>query len=900
MIISDDDYLAHYGTPRHSGRYKWGSGGNVPGGQKENPSKRNKTFLDTVADLKKQGLSEAEIAKGMGLDSTTQLRAKRTLALNAEKQYQIATAERLQAKGMAGTKAAEQMGIPESTYRSLLAPGARERAQILSNTAEMLKKEVDAKTYVDIGTAVENRINVSKEKLDVAVAMLEEQGYMKHPLNMPQPGTGFDTRMKILAPPGTTQRMVWENRDKIQQLTSVSEDGGLSFSSGKVFDPISVNPNRVAVRYKGEGGEKADGVIYVRPGMEDLSLGKARYAQVRVQVGEGHYLKGMAMYKDDLPPGTDVLFNTNKSSTGNKLDAMKPLKEDTELPFGAVVSQIKADINTPKERVTSAMNIVTEEGQWGEWSKNISSQVLSKQNMSLAKEQLDKTYTRRKQQFDEINALTNPAVKKKLLKSFSDDADSASVHLKAATLSRRDAWHAILPIESLPSTQVYAPNYNDGEHVALIRYPHGGTFEIPQLIVNNKHPESKRLLRDARDAVGINHKVAERLSGADFDGDTVLVIPNPRGKIRSSPPLEGLKNFDPRSEFKAYEGMPQIDDARKQNEMGKISNLITDMTLKGAPQEQLVRAIRHSMVVIDAEKHNLDFRRSAKVNGIAALKEEYQGGKNAGATTIISRKKRESQIPHRIPRPQGQGGPVNPVTGRKEFVPSDRTRKTSTGRVPLKIWVKDLAETDDAHTLSSGTPMENLYADHSNRLKALANQARLAELNTPPHKVSTSAKKVYANEVASLKAKLVIANQNRPLERQSLVIANANTNARKQANPDLDKDSIKKIERQELERARTRMGANKKLRRVEITPKEWDAIQAGAVSNNQLEQILSNTDIEAVRKYATPRKTVLMTTRNVARAKSLLASGKTRAEVASILGVSLTTLDVGVTGKEGG
>jgi predicted DNA-binding protein (UPF0251 family) len=899
VIINEDDYLAHYGTPRHSGRYPWGSGGNVEGGQKENPTKRNKSFLDTVADLKKQGLSEAEIAKGMGLDSTTRLRAKKTLALNAEKQYQIATAERLKAKGMANTEAAKQMGIPESTFRSLLAPGARERAQILTNTAEMLKKEVDAKTYVDIGTAVENRINVSKEKLDVAVAMLEEQGYMKHPLNIPQPGTGFDTRMKILAPPGTTQRMVWENRDKIQQLTSVSEDGGLSFSSGKIHDPIAVNPNRVEVRYKGEGGEKADGVIYVRPGVEDISLGKARYAQVRVQVGEGHYLKGMAMYKDDLPPGKDIVFNTNKSSTGNKLDAMKPLKADTDLPFGAVVSQIKADINTPRERVTSAMNIVTEEGQWGEWSKNLSSQFLSKQNISLAKEQLNKTYVRRKQEFDEINSLTNPAVKKKLLKSFSDDADSASVHLKSATLSRRDAWHAILPIESLPATQVYAPNYNHGEHVALVRYPHGGTFEIPQLIVNNNHPESKRLLGGARDAIGINHKVAERLSGADFDGDTVIVLPNPRGKVRSTPALEGLKNFDPRSEFKAYEGMPRITEDRKQNEMGKISNLITDMTLKGAPQEQLVRAIKHSMVVIDAEKHHLDYKRSAQVNAIAALKEEYQGGKSAGAKTLIARKKKELRIPHRVERPQPLGGSINPVTGRKEFVPSGRTRKTSTGRVPLMIWVKELAEIQDAHQLSSGTPMENLYADHSNRLKALANQARLAELNTPTLKYSSSAKKVYAKEVASLDAKLNIANQNRPLERQSLVIANANTRARKQANPDLDKDSIKKIEFQELERARARMGANKKLRRVEITPKEWDAIQAGAISNNKLEQILSNTDIEAIRKYATPRKTVLMTSRNVARAKSLLASGKTRAEVAAILGVSVTTLDVGVSGEEG-
>lgn len=67
---------------------------------------------------------------------------------------------------------------------------------------------------------------------------------------------------------------------------------------------------------------------------------------------------------------------------------------------------------------------------------------------------------------------------------------------------------------------MYAPNYKDGETVALIRYPHGGTFEIPILTVNNKQAEGKRVLGNTpADAIGINSKVAGRLSGADFDGD---------------------------------------------------------------------------------------------------------------------------------------------------------------------------------------------------------------------------------------------------------------------------------------------------------------------------------------------------------------------------------------------
>ena len=103
----------------------------------------------------------------------------------------------------------------------------------------------------------------------------------------------------------------------------------------------------------------------------------------------------------------------------------------------------------------------------------------------------------------------------------------------------------ILPVSSMKPTEIFAPNYDNGTRVALIRYPHGGKFEIPELIVNNRNREASRLLKDAKDGVGIHHSVAEHLSGADFDGDTVLVIPNGKGKIKADPMLEGLKNFNP-------------------------------------------------------------------------------------------------------------------------------------------------------------------------------------------------------------------------------------------------------------------------------------------------------------------------------------------------------------------
>jgi hypothetical protein len=886
--LSEEEYLAHYGTPRHSGRYPWGSGGNVEG------LPRNASFLDYVDHLHKQGVSETEIARGMGI-TTTQLRAKKTIAKNEARLDKIAMAQRLKNKSLSNVAIAERMGLPgESSVRALLAPGAKDNADILTNTAKMLKEEVDANKIVDIGRGVESHLDISAQKLNVAVAMLEEQGYMKHVIPVPQPTTGHDTDTKVLTPPGTTQKQAWENRANLKQLKAVSSDGGRHYT--KPQDPISINPNRVQVKYRNEGGGEADGMIYVRDGVEDVSLGGKRYAQVRVQVGDGHYLKGMAMYKDDLPPGIDLQFNTNKLSTGNKLDAMKPMEAEP-LPFGAVVRQIVADEGTPHARVTSSMNIVYDEGKWATWSKSLSSQFLSKQPPNLAKAQLNMTYERRKHTFDEINALTNPVIKKKLLSTFAEGTDSSAVHLDAATLSRRDSWHAILPLSKISPSEVYAPRFNDGERVILIRYPHGGTFELPELTVNTKNPEGRKLLGDVPDAIGIHHEVARRLSGADFDGDTVFVVPNPRGKIKHTPALDELMNFDPIAAYKD-DSIPPITASRKGQEMGMASNLITDMTIRGAPHSEIVRAVRHSMVVIDAEKHGLNINRSARDNGIAALKKEYQSDlsnpKKRGASTIISRAESRLYVPERKPRPQPLGGPINPKTGAKEYVPTNRMKKTPKGLVPRLERTTKLAEAKDAFDLVSdaNTPMERLYAEHSNKLKALANEARLAALNTPRLTYSPSAKKVYEKEVASLDSKLTIAKRNSPLERQALAIANAMTKAKRDMNPNLTKSQIKKMAYQDLETARARMGASKRERQVKITPEEWNAIQAGAITNHKLEQLLANADLEAIRKLATPRREVLMTNAKTQRAQTMLSSGHyTRAQVAKALGVSLTTLE---------
>lgn len=908
MIITEDQYLEHYGVLRKSGRYPWGSGGEDGGSE----SQRNRDFLGMVDHLHKEGLSEREIAEGLGI-TQAQLRASKSIAKNAEKQAQIGMAQRLKDKGYSNVAIGIRMSVPEATVRNLLNPGAKDKADVLMTTASMLKSQVDQKKYLDIGAGTEHHIGVSATKLNNAVAVLKAQGYEVHKVKIDQLGTGHQTELKVLAPPGSTQKEVWLNRSKIQGITEISDDGGRSFFG--LQPPIQVNPKRVGVRYAEEGGTQADGVIYVRPNVPDLTLGKARYAQVRIAVGGTHYIKGMAMYNDEMPDGVDLLFNTNKKRTINQLDALKPLKKDKagnvdeDNPFGSVVRQITKEGPGGKRTVTSAMNIVNEEGNWEKWSKSLSSQFLSKQKPSLAKAQLDMKYQSKKFELDEIMALTNPTVRRKLLESYADGVDSAAVHLKAAALpSTRN--RVILPISSMKEHEVFAPDYPNGARVVLIRYPHGGIFEIPELTVNNRNPQARRLLGDnPKDAIGINHKVAEKLSGADFDGDTVMVIPNNDGKIRTAKSLEKLKGFDPQAAYPAYDGMKTMDGGTwnaqtkksefaagkvpssrtKGIQMGLVSNLITDMTIRGANSDELARAVRHSMVVIDAEKHNLNYRQSSIDNGIPALMKKYQGRAQGGASTLLSRASSKTFVNERVARRAAQGGAVDKATGKKVFVDTGRTSERNGKISPKMTESTKLAETDNAHTLSSGTPIEKVYAEHSNSLKALADQARKSAVNTTGNRYSPSAKKNYAKEVESLNAKLRIAQENAPRERQAQVLANAVFAQKRAMYADMDKSDIKKIKFQALQEARARTGADKT--RVDITPNEWAAIQAGAITNNKLSDILANADLDQVKALATPKTRTLMNTSRTGQAKAMIDRGYTRAEVASALGVSVSTLN---------
>lgn len=890
MDLVEEDILMHYGVKRRSGRYPWGSG--------DNPYQHGGDFLARVEELQRLGKTEKQIADELHL-STTDLRMQVRVAKHERRALQADRTRSLREDGKTLDEIASILGYAnDSSVRALLNENTAANKNKAQATAEILKKELAEKGAIDVGTGVERQLGVSTGVLQEALFILETEGYNRYGVGVPQVN---DPKKRTITPvisvPEIDQREVYQNLDLVKSVGDYhSTDGGESWDKREY--PASIDSSRVKILYGDEGGTLKDGVIEIRRGVADLDLGDSHYAQVRILVDGTHYLKGMAMYSDDMPDGADIVFNTNKHTGTPKMDVLKKIQDDPDNPFGAL---IKANgqshyIDADGNEKLSAINKLKEEGDWDKMSKNLSSQFLSKQPIQLIKKQLDLTYADAADEFSEICSLNNPTVKRKLLLDFADECDSAAVHLKAAALPRQST-QVILPLNAMKETEIFAPNYRDGEKVVLIRYPHGGTFEIPELTVNNKNPTAVSVLgKNIRDAVGINPKVAERLSGADFDGDQVVVIPTGgRVKIQSTPALKDLKDFDPKTDY-STEGKTGVrllaKGAATQRQMGEISNLITDMTLKGATEPEIARAVKHSMVVIDAAKHKLDYRQSEKDNGIAELKKKYQGfddetGHHGGASTLLSRRKQDVEVPER----QGSGV-IDPLTGKVVYKESGRTYvDPRTGKtVAATTKVKRILAVDDVRSMSSGTLQEEAYADYANKMKDLANKARLEYKATPTLKRSASAAKAFEPEVNRLMAALKVAQLNAPLEREAQRIANARVKAKVQANNITDKDEISKIRRAAISDARNSTGASGKRTRITISDGEWTAIQSGAISDTTLSEILRYAEPKTVRERATPRRTTQLSDARVSRIKAMANSGHTNAEIAEALGISTSAV----------
>jgi DNA-binding CsgD family transcriptional regulator len=902
-ITSESNILEHYGTKRHSGRYPWGSG--------DNPYQHSGDFLSRVEELKKKGLSEKEILETindslpdeykMGL---TEFRTARQKAGHDRKALEYDQIRALKDDGLGWKEIGDKLGMSESSVRSKYNNAIGEKASQAEKIAATLKEEVDKKGMIDISEGANQVLGVSESKLDEAAYILEaEYGYQRYGVGIRQPtNVRQQTNITVLAKPEFDQKYAYQHQDQIDSLGDYhSDDGGETFT--KLQRPSSLDSSRVAIHYGDEGGLDKDGVIEIRRGVPDLDLGKSHYAQVRILVDGDHYLKGMAVYSDDLPDGVDVRFNTNKPSGTPKMKVLKEAKADPDNPFGAA---IKANgqsmyIGEDGKEHLSPINKLKEEGDWDTMSRNVSSQFLSKQPKKLIENQLNLTVADYKAQYDEIMRYDNPTVKKKLLNDFADTVEGTSMTLKASAFPGQST-KVILPINKIKETEAYCPTYENGTRLALIRYPHAGTFEIPIVTVNNKNVSGKRNLGAIQDAIGINAKVAERLSGADFDGDTVMAIPvTDKVNIKSTRALKALEGFDPKTAYAVPEGNPNnvrlMKKEEKQREMGVISNLITDMTLRGADEDELARAVKHSMVVIDAEKHKLDYKRSERENGIPELKQKWQirvdeeGATHyGGASTLLSRRKQTVRVPERRGSVR-----VDKETGEYIYKESGRTftdPKTGKER-KAEDTVSLISETKDARTLSSGTIQENLYADFSNKLKAMANQARKEAVNMKGIQRNPEAAKTYAPEVASLKEKYNNMIANKPKERKAMLIANANIKAKIQEqglDPTIDKKEIKKISSVEMQRARDSVGASGRKSKITFTDREWEAVQAGAISDNMLTKFLNSSDSDEIVKRAMPKNVAVMTSAKMSKANAMLRSGYSYAEIAKACGVPESTV----------
>lgn len=945
------EFIAHYGTPRHSGRYPWGSG--------KNPQ-RNKNWLTRAAELEKQGLSQVEVAAAFGM-STKDYRDTKSIY-----KHQLEIANRNQAlkwrdEGHSNTAIAERLGVSEGTVRNWFDERKQQREFKAALVADALKATLSDKPYLDIGEGVNQQLGVSEEQMGKARLLLKDEGYSVVNYNLPQVSNPSQfTQMVILTndPAVAAAEKDSEKRAIIREhMGEVTSPDGIYFEDyGSVLrarKPIeSIDSSRVAVRYAEDGGTEKDGVIEIRPGTDDLALGGRNYAQVRIGVDGTHYLKGMAVYAADTkdwPEGVDIMFNTNKHEGTPKIGhgddtVLKEMKSnsdgeiDSQNPFGAAFRQWDYQ-DAAGYSHTSPVNIVNDDEDWATWKKNLSSQFLSKQPRPLIKQQLDIRYAEMKDEFEECKAITNPTLKKEMLEEFADKCDSAAVHLKAAALPRQGAF-AILPVTSLKDNEVYAPMYEPGEEVVLIRHPHAGTFEIPRLIVNNGNQEGKSIVgENAPHAIGINSKVAQQLSGADYDGDTVLVIPTKGQKITTDKYLEGLKNFSPSEMYSRTADDPRCtgkdrdgkigDHFNKGKEMGMVSNLITDMTLKGAPLDDVEKAVKHSMVVIDAEKHNLDWKQSEKDNEIARLRLEWQGKESGGASTLISKASSELHVDEYKEKPVYKMTPeekerwkngevITYETGRtyrKDKKITDPAKMTpeeldaynrgekvyrSTGKIEkYKTNVDAMAYVKDAYELSSGNLKENLYAAYANRLKALANEARKEERATENLKENKSAKEMYDDVVGkdgTLAKKILLAQLEYPKERQAQAIATSIMDAKIQDNPELKEkeysDKRKKLAQKALNDARDIVngGVHKERYRIKLSDREWEAIQAGAISDTKMRTIIRYSDKEDLKRRSSPKRTGMRASAR-SRAVMLLKAGWPASEVAKELGVSTTTLE---------
>lgn len=963
--------------------------------------------------LRAKGLSNSEIARQLGVSEGT----VRNMVKKAEAGQSVRTTKLTNAKDMlresvnsidtdqpfsmidVGEGTEMYMGFGQDTKNNALI-ALQEEGYVVTTiqvgqvgnstnktTVQVLAKVNDPEFVAEYG--VSGKMNVKGEVVTAEQNALSKYAYSH--LDEIQPVTST----------------ICENEDGVEVARALEKPKQINIDRVMIADPLDPTPSGIfdpttGKEYTmGEVNAAKDGTMILRPSAKDLTMtdeGNTKithYAQVRIACTDGkgidRYCKGMAMYgnEEDFPDGVDIIFYTNpgKVSADGKVYAesvLKKQKKEEMNPFGA---DLKASgqrhyIDSDGNEQLSAVNILREEGDWGNYSLSLPSQFLAKQNVPLVKEQLKATVQEKKDYIDTLSKISDPQVRNKLLEDFADSLDSQAIHLNAAGVSEQRT-QVILPCTSLRGTEynedgsvkrygeVYAPGYGDGQKVAIIRYPHANICELPILIVNNNNEEGRRTIGFGKDAIGLPKSALEQLSGADTDGDTGTVIPvsmlNNKGlTVDSKAYFKELVGFDAESTWPYVEGVTQkskkwngidkegktMTKAERGQEMGLVTNLIMDMSTLGdaVSHDEHVRAIKYSMVAIDAYKHNIDWRQAKEDLNITGLYSKYSSTSRGGGMTLFTRAKSMKQDV-----PEYKEGAyvtdsktgktkkllIDPETGEKLFTYTNGTHSKKVGetedgkgiyddsvREPNKVSVEKLRyawmQGKGAASLASDNPStkEQMYVEYSDTLHALANSVRRMLSDDSYHVIDSDGKtikkvdsKTYrekakqnateedADIIASLRAKLEVAKRNAPKERLAQVYANAAIKARLESNPSIkdDDDALKKLKNAELASARTRTGANGKGTRVVIDKREYEAINSGKVPKTLVADVLKKSDSESLSKCVSNASGTrqVLTASQIARIKAWAASDSrsTPYQMAKSLGVSVSTINKVISGE---
>lgn len=185
-----DDILMHYGVKRRSGRYPWGSG--------ENPYQHGGDFLTRVEELEALGKSQKEIAEELKM-STTDLRMQVRVAKHERRALQAERAKSLREEGKTLDEIAKIMGYNnDSSVRALLNENTASNKNKALATAEALKKELAVKGALDVSKT----ISVSKQ-------------YVRNPdgsLELTRPKT--ENSVRLVSIPQTAVELLIQEHDK--------------------------------------------------------------------------------------------------------------------------------------------------------------------------------------------------------------------------------------------------------------------------------------------------------------------------------------------------------------------------------------------------------------------------------------------------------------------------------------------------------------------------------------------------------------------------------------------------------------------------------------------------------------------------------------------------------------